>query len=106
MATNRALSEPEGKAGATRGLSPDEIDRLTALGWDVWNRQGEGQTTGSLGRVWSFSILHEPYPRLRITADDTFQDVRQDTLAVVSPDPIQAAIISLDTTTGSLAAPR
>jgi hypothetical protein len=80
-----------------RPMSPAELDRLTAMGWDVWNRQGEAQTLGAgNGRVWSFSIMHKPIPSLRVIAQGTEQQVTQVALAVPSPDPVRAAILYLD----------
>lgn len=97
MAANRAAREPKPEPAI---ISPAEVARLTAIGWDVWNRQGEAQTLGNGGRLWTFSVRHVPVAGLRITCSTSFQDIRQDALAVTSPDPVRAAILVLDAAAG------
>jgi hypothetical protein len=92
---------PDPKAGK---LSTAEQAQIAAFGRDVWNRQGDGDLTDSLGRWWAFGIARNPLVALYISVGGPwdgkisvpYQAVGQASIGATATSPIRAAVVILD----------
>jgi hypothetical protein len=97
-------ADPEPLEPVDRALRPLELSSLAAFARGVWNRQGDGNTTDSVGRLWVVGIAHNPIPALYIAVGGPwngqitvpYQAVPQDAMGITASDPVLKAVQTLD----------
>jgi hypothetical protein len=88
-------------------LSGAEVGDVTDKARECWARQEPTSITDSLGRGWSFDIVHEPLHALRVTCDgvslgilggnvETGQSEAKQAPKGEAPEALRAAIADLD----------
>jgi hypothetical protein len=99
------MTQPAPKASPKpkHGLPDDQLDRLTDLALDVWNRQGDASLTDPVGRPWTFTIQHTPGFGLLIVCQGMIRTVPQMVLGTVGArDAVRSAVEYLDDETPEL----
>jgi hypothetical protein len=93
----RRAPEPHQPASiASAALRAPEVATIAAAARAIWNRQGGGGATDSLGRVWTFSVAPMRAKLLRVQVGTVWEDVGQDKLGIVDSEVLLATVQRLD----------